>query len=348
MPDPSDAVKAAVAALVAETKGDAPPAKADASAAAAPAEQQAQTGEPKAQAAAEQEPEKPEKPSEPDEVLRELRAFSQAQERWGRRERELASKAAAAKDESKREILAALSSSDPDGELERLGVSQADRRMLVQRMVLRHVPKDKADPDLQRRIEMDALEQRAVRAEKKVDEFIAKQQEDRERERQEQATRQQAAHAISTLHGAFRSAGDDLKAVKSSYGADPDATLRDAIQIGKELAAKGTFARMSEADVARRIAKELDARYRRRYGLDAGTSSSAAAAPTQQAQTTGQKDKPKNAAEVSAARTISRGATEVTRPPPSQEESSLDEDAFVAAKAAEFARLRREGKFARS
>jgi hypothetical protein len=283
-----------------------------------------------------------EEPQDNGAALRELQAFAQSQERWGREREQLRTAAKAAKDEAKRDILAALDSDDPDGALEELGLSVDQRRAIVKRMVLRHVPADKADPAMRSQIEMDQLRAETRATRKAFDEYVKQQTEEREQERQKATAQKAVDEALETLHGAFRSAGDDLGLVRTRYGKRRDATVRDALEVGKELAAQGVFtSRMAAAEIAQRIVKELNKRYREDFGLADGAGSQAEGTPLA---ATPQKKPPPNAAEANAARTISRGATEVTRPPPSQEEP-LDEEAWLEEEGRKLAKLRRDGAF---
>lgn len=324
----SDAVRAAVDELIGE--GTAP--------AETPAEAAAPAG-----SGAERTPDKVEELAageDPSAELREMQAFARAQERWGRERTELATKAATAADAATKRVLEALQSEDPDGELARMGLSDGARRALVERMVLRHVPAEKADPALRDRIEKDQLrrELREMRAEFR--EYVTKNQEDRQKERQEAAAQQQAQQALETLHEAFRSAGDDLRLVRSRYGKRKDIAVRDALEVGRELAAQGKIStKMPNVEIARRIVKELDTRYREDFGLGGEPASTPAASPPPASRPA---IPPKNAAEERAARTITRGATEVTRPPPAPGPRSEDEE--LADMAAEFARMRRQSQ----
>lgn len=311
-----------------------------AAASAAPAEQPVE--EPAAA-----EPVKAAEASEAEEARREFQRYAQAQEQWSRERERLSTQAKGAADQARREVLAALESDDPDGALERLGLAADTRKLLARRLVLRHVPADKASGELKTQIENENLraELRSMKSEfkKELEEIKA----ERTRERQEATQKQQAEQALSTLHSAFQNAGDDLKFVRARYGKRRDMAVRDALDVGRDLAKEGKITtRMSEPEIARKIVSELNTRYREEFGLADGSSPPVAAAPATPNPATSPRPvtPPKNAAEVSAARTISRGATEVTRPPPSQEEP-LDEEAWLEEEGRRMAKMRREGKF---
>lgn len=324
----ADTMSSAVKAAVDELTGEGPDAGADGPAKAAAPAKQVET--PPAAAVEPQE----------SEVLRELQAFSRAQERWGGERGKLIEQAQRAAQQAKADVLAALASEDPDGELERLGVSQEDRRTLARRMVLRHVPESAATGELKQQIREEN-----VRAEiRALKQRIDRQDQERIRERQEISQRQQVEQSLKTLHDAFRDAGDDLKLVKARYGKRSAVVINDALEVGKEMSAKGEIStRMTEPEIARRIAQRLNERYADEFGIGGEPStSSAAAASTAKASETRQAETTQKAAEVSAARTITREATGATRPPPPDPRS---EDEWLREEANEFARLRREGKF---
>jgi hypothetical protein len=285
---------------------------------------------------------------EENDVLRELKVFTRAQDRFARDRERLANEAQQAKERAKQEFLAALDSDDPDGALEQLGLPPERRRAIVQRLVLRHVPPEKADPALRAKIENDQLRAEVRSVKQAFEAFVKQQTEERVKERQATEQRKAAEAVLETLSDAFRNAPDEHRYARNKFSKRREATLGEAIQVGKELAAKGRIStKMSEPEIARLIVKELNARYRDDFGLADDAPSSTSAASAQAAAALPPKVQTKNAAEVSAARTISRGATEVTRPPPAQS-SPLDDDEFLAEEAALFAKARREGKFSRA
>lgn len=275
-------------------------------------------------------------PASPQPELEELQAFARAQDQWARSRSKLEQQAKSAKDDAKREVLVALQSDDPDGQLEALGLSVEQRRAIVRRMILRHVPADKANEALRVEIEKDQLQQQIKALQQRVD----KQDTDRVREREEAQRAQAAQQALSTLHEAFQSAGDDGKFARARYGKRRDVAVQDAIAVGKELMARGEIsARMTNADISRRIVQRLDEQYRDEFALG---SSSPAAAPTP----TPPRAAPptQQAAEARAARTITRGQVAVTRQDPAPAQRSEAEELDDMAQ--EFAKLRRDGKLA--
>lgn len=278
-----------------------------------------------------------------DAELAEFRAFAKAQQHWGQEKQRLTAQAQTARDEAKREILSALDSEDPDGELERLGVPQESRRALVKKMILRHVPADKTDPALRDQIEKDNLRAEVRKIGQRFENYVKEQTEARERERQEAVQVKAANEALQTLEDACRNAGDDLKLVRARYGKRRDVVITDAIRIGKELATKGQISsRSTMAENARKIVKALNDEYRGDFGLDDGA---AAAAPPTTAQA--RPNPPKNGADASAPRTLTRGPTAVTRPP-DPAPATLSEDEWFKEEAAQLAKLKRDGKLGAS
>lgn len=321
----TDAVRAAVDTLLGETP--AKQAEPEVQAQAEGAKDEAPPATPAAAAP-------PPAAAPPDEHMAELRAFASAQARWARDREQLAAKATSAADEARRQIITALGSDDPDAALADLGLPTEARQAIARRLVLRHVPADKAPPELRPQIEADALRAEVRGIKKQFEEYVQKQTEGRERERQETQAQQAAQAALQTLHDAFRSAGDDLRYVRGKYGKRPYEAVRDAIEVGKEMTAAGEIStRMSNDEIARRLVAKLNARYAEDFGLSAPPPA-AAPAPANGKQ---------KAAEGHAARTITREASAVTRPPPAPGPRRPEEEE-LREMAADMARLKREGK----
>lgn len=311
---------------------------------AAPAEVETQAADAPAEAAPAGAPAAPPAPPTEDRRradLAELQAFARAQANWSREKAELAGAAVAAESKAKAAILAALDSDEPDAALAELGLSVEQRRALASRMVLRHVPEDQAPPELRAKIREDNLRAEVRKLGKEFEQYKKAQDEGRERERQETAARETTRATLETLHEAFRSAGDDAKLVRSKYAKRTSFVIRDAIELGKQLATEGKIpSGLSDPQIARFLVTELERQYREDFALDA-QAPAATAPPSPPIPLNGRKPANQIAAEGHAARTLTRSATAVTRPPPAEAPRSEDDD--LRDMAAEMARARREG-----
>ncbi len=266
-----------------------------------------------------------------------LQMLARANERIRVKEVELEQRVTTARAEARKALLEELQSDDPDSVLAREGLDEARRRLVTKRMLLRHVPADKAPPELRQEVQEQGLrgEIAAARAE------IQALREERKREREEAATAQQRGQIQTVVEAALSDKA--LPHLNFEYQDDRNYVLHRAERLGQEMFVSGEVnSSMGVEAIAKAIAKKLDEQFAEKTKKRAQASLPTAPPPA----AAGQRRSTKNAGEVSSARTITAGATAATRPPPPREE--LTEDEFLEQKAAEFEKLEREGHFRRN